>query len=285
MVFSIYFMKRKIRKGEKPMKKFFAFALAMILAAGVSACAGKPEATTQRTSSVSTKATQTTAETSATSESNNETTSSESSASVTELPAVAPADEVRVQRTFSVSEAPNGITLEVTVYGYSSETLGKDFYVKSNEFFRADVKVTNTSEKSFWQFLPTACRENGRANHNHEIAFSLSDGKGHALHSTDSFGKECPEMIDIWEIKAGESYEWRVTVAAGENTYGEGKGDLTVSDYPWLGIALYDRSIYENDMLDFSGNFSFSYSAKSETFSNELTVKLPVSLTVVYITK
>lgn len=34
------------------MKKFFAFALAMILAAGVSACAGKPEATTQRTSSV-----------------------------------------------------------------------------------------------------------------------------------------------------------------------------------------------------------------------------------------
>lgn len=67
MVFSIYFMKRKIRKGEKPMKKFFAFALAMILAAGVSACAGKPEATTQRTSSVSTKATQTTAETSATS--------------------------------------------------------------------------------------------------------------------------------------------------------------------------------------------------------------------------
>lgn len=45
------------------MKKFFAFALAMILAAGVSACAGKPEATTQRTSSVSTKATQTTAET------------------------------------------------------------------------------------------------------------------------------------------------------------------------------------------------------------------------------
>lgn len=92
-------------------------------------------------------------------------------------------------------------------------------------------------------------------------------------------------MIDIWEIKAGESYEWKVTVAAGENTYGEGKGDLTVSDYPWLGIALYDRSIYENDMLDFSGNFSFSYSAKSETSSNELTVKLPVSLTVVYITK
>ena len=83
------------------MKKFFAFALAMILAAGVSACAGKPEATTQRTSSVSAKATQTTAETSATSESQNETTFSESSASVTELPiveppAVAPADEVRV---------------------------------------------------------------------------------------------------------------------------------------------------------------------------------------------
>ena len=73
--------------------------------------------------------------------------------------------------------------------------------------------------------------------------------------------------------------------SAGENTYGEGKGDETVSDYPWLGIALYDRSIYENDMLDFSGNFSFSYSAKSETSSNELTVKLPVSLTVVYITK
>ena len=130
------------------MKKFFAFALALILAAGISACADKPEATTERTSSVSTNATQTTAETSATSESNNETTSSKSTTSVTEPPAVAPADEVRVQRTFSVSEAPNGITLEVTIYGYSSKTLGKDFYVKSNEFFRADVKVTNTSEKS-----------------------------------------------------------------------------------------------------------------------------------------
>lgn len=272
------------------MKKFLAFALALILAAGVSACAGKPETTTERTSSVSTKATETTVETSTTSESNNEATSSESSTSVTELPiveppAVAPADEVRGQQTFSVSETPDGITLEVTVYGYSSKTLGKDFYVKSNEFFRADVKVTNTSEKSFWQFLPTFCRENMSDKHNHEIEFSLSDGKGHELHSTDSFGKECPEMTDIWEIKAGESYEWRVTVAAGENTYGEGTGDLTVSGYPWLGIALYDRSIYENDMLDFSGDFSFSYSAKSETFSNEFTVKLPVSLTVVYITK
>lgn len=29
------------------MKKFFAFALALILAAGISACADKPEATTE----------------------------------------------------------------------------------------------------------------------------------------------------------------------------------------------------------------------------------------------
>lgn len=270
------------------MKSKFALILSTLLALCLfTSCASSQ---IESTSNTTISDTQTTAETSATSESQNETTSSESSASVTELPivkppVVAPADEVRVQRTFSVSETPDGITLEVTVYGYSSKTLGKDFYVKSNEFFYADVKVTNTSEKSFWQFLPTFCRENMNDKHNHEIEFSLSDGKGHALHSTDSFGKGCPEMIDIWEIKAGESYEWRVTVAAGENTYGEGKGDLTVSDYPWLGIALYDRSIYENDMLDFSGNFSFSYSAKSETSSNELTVKLPVSLTVVYITK
>ncbi len=270
------------------MKRKFALILSTLLALCLfTSCAPSQ---IESTSNTTISDTQTTAKTSATSESQNETTSQESTTSVAEPPiveppAVAPADEVSAQQTFSVSETPDGITLEVTVYGYSSKTLGKDFYVKSNEFFYADVKVTNTSGKSFWQFLPTFCRENMSDKHNHEIEFSLSDGKGHSLHSTDSFGKGCPERTDHWEIKAGESYEWRVTVAAGENTYGEGTGELTVSGYPWLGIALYDRSIYENDMLDFSGDFSFSYSAKNETFSNEFTVKLPVSLTVVYITK
>ena len=86
---------------------------------------------------------------------------------------VSPDDEARAVHTVS-AENKDGLKMEITVHGYRSESLNREFYVKSNEYFLVDVKVTNTSEKPLWQWLPTYCRNGGGIPHNHEIGFDIS---------------------------------------------------------------------------------------------------------------
>lgn len=257
------------------MKKTPILILSMILLLCMSvSCASSPD---DPTASVTTSQ--------ATGSSIETTSASTSATTVIEPPVVAPADEISETRVFT-SESPDGIKLEITVHGYSSEKLGRDFYIKSNEFSRVDVKVTNTSDSSFYQHLPTSCRE-GIYKHNHEIEFSFSDGNGHGLHSTDSYAKGCPATIDCWEIKSGESYTWELYIAAGETTELKDKIDLPDKDYSWIGIALYDRSVYTDGACDFSGAFSFAYDPvqKEASTKNDKSVSVPVTLTVIYITK
>lgn len=265
------------------MKKTPILILSMILLLCMSvSCASSPANPTDSTPSSVTTSQATGSNIETTSASTSATTSS---ATVIEPPVVAPADERSETRVFT-SESPDGIKLEIMVHGYSSEKLGRDFYIKSNEFSRVDVKVTNTSDSSFYQHLPTSCRE-GIYKHNHEIEFSFSDGNGHGLHSTDSYAKGCPAMIDCWEIKSGESYTWELYIAAGETTDLKDKIDLPDKDYSWIGIALYDRSVYTDGACDFSGAFSFAYDPvqKEASTKNDKSVSVPVTLTVIYITK
>ena len=125
---------------------------------------------------------------------------------------ISPSDEESAVYTVTQTDG-NGLKLEVTLHGYKSESLGKEFYVKNNEYFLADVKLTNESSTPVYQWLPTACREMSPA-HNHEIKFDIANGD-YKLNSS-SFGFACPERTDLWTVEPGASYEWQLKLAAGD---------------------------------------------------------------------
>ena len=192
----------------------------------------------------------------------------------------APADESRAEYTVSSSTA-DGLKMEITVHGYKSESLNKDFYVKNNEYFLVDVKVTNASEKPLWQWLPTDCR-NGADPHNHEIYFDISCGE-YALGSS-SFGFDCPTAIDIWKLEPGETYEWQLKLAAGEEKWEwDGAYDLPADGTGnCAGISLYDQAIYSDGVCAFSGDFSFDYGLSMED-SNDRSLSVPMEIDVVFV--
>ena len=125
---------------------------------------------------------------------------------------ISPEDEEAAVYT-AVQSSEDGLKLEVTLHGYKSESLGKAFYVKNNEYFLVDVKLTNESDTPVYQFLPTSCRDCTPA-HNHEISFDLASGESKL--NSSSFGFVCAEKTDLWTVKPGESYEWQLKLAAGE---------------------------------------------------------------------
>lgn len=212
-------------------------------------------------------------------ESTTQTSATEDSDTETEPPFVLPTDEMPVLRTI-VSENEDGLKMEITLHGYASESLGKTFYVKNNEYFLVDVQISNTSENSFYQCLPTWCRHSSEK-HNHEIFFDISDGKGNRLNSS-SFAFDCPETIDVWEIEPGQSYDWTLKLAAGSES--SENFDLPADGNSYMaGIQLYDSSIYENGICDFEGTISFLYALTdhgSET-QNDCNLSAAVSFEVV----
>ena len=191
---------------------------------------------------------------------------------------VVPSDEKTVTCHFLASNT-DGLTLEISVYGYRSTMIGKAFYLKSNEYFTVDVKIKNESSKSIYQFLPTYCRE-GDFPHNHEIGFDLSH-KGYALHSS-SCGFACAEMTEVWELKPGETCEWTLKLAAGE----ENAHDFDLpADGDFTGIKLYDESIYTDGSCTFSGAFFFEYRKTKEAEPNDHTVSVPLDLEIVFVSE
>jgi len=108
----------------------------------------------------------------------------------------------------------DGLFIEITAHGYKSQSQNRQFYVKNNEYFLVDVKITNESNVPLYQYLPTSCRDASPA-HNHEIGFEISS-KDHQLHSS-SFGLACTEKAEVWTVEPGQSYEWQLKLAAGSS--------------------------------------------------------------------
>ena len=212
-------------------------------------------------------------------ESTTQTSATEDSDTETEPPFVSPTDEMPVLRTI-VSENEDGLKMEITLHGYASESLGKTFYVKNNEYFLVDVQISNTSENSFYQCLPTWCRHFSEK-YNHEIFFDISDEKGNRLNSS-AFAFDCPETIDVWKIEPDQSYDWTLKLAAGSES--SENFDLPADGNSYTaGIQLYDSGIYENGICDFEGTISFLYALTdhgSET-QNDCNLSAAVSFEVV----
>ena len=192
-----------------------------------------------------------------------------------------PEDETEVLRTVSADNA-DGLRMEITVHGYQSESLNKDFYVKNNEYFLVDVKVTNTSENSLWQWLPTYCRTLMGTPHNHEIKFDLSHGK-YQLDSS-SHGFACPNLIDVWKLEPGVTYEWHLKLAAGEVKNGIDDYDLPFDGESYrAGIVLYEEDIYSEGSCTFAGAFSFDYKLSEEKGLNTTSLSVPMEIDVVFV--
>ena len=205
----------------------------------------------------------------------------ETTASTTDSTPATPEIPDEKNAVYQVVESnADGLHMVVTVHGYQSESLERDFYVKNNEYFLVEVKITNTGTEALYQWLPTFCRGSFPA-HNHEIGCELAHGDRKL--STSSFGFACTEMVEIWRLEPGETYEWTLKLAAGEVKSG-GDYDLPGDgDGYSAGIDLYGNDIYKDGVCTFAGEFSFDYKTSDQDHFNDRSLSVPLSVDVVYI--
>ena len=253
------------------MKKILSLCLILVMLLSITSCGGSEETTASDAGETTTDTTQTsvTTDTTQTTE-----TSGTQETVIPEDVFVSPDDEEKTTKTF-MTENDNGMKLEVIIHGYKSESLGKEFYVKNNEFIRIDAIITNDSEHIYKQFLPTYCH----GSHTHEIDVDIADQNGNKL-TVSTVYEACPEAIQIWEIAAnGAQYGFKTKYVAGKYVWGNTDGNqLDI-------FTLYDSSIYTDGVCAFSGTVSFDYypdEGDDETYKNTLTLKADVAFEVVY---
>lgn len=253
------------------MKKLLSLCLILIMLLSITSCGGSEETTAS-------DARETTTDTTKTSVTTDTTQTTETVLpNCTETPIdpffISPDDEEKTTKTF-MTENDDGMKMEVIVHGYKSESLGKEFYVKNNEFICIDAVITNDSENVYKQFLPTYCH----GSHTHEIDVDITDGNGHKLIVSDAY-QGCPEAIQIWEIAAGAQYGFKTKYVAGKYVWGNTDGNqLDI-------FTLYDSSIYTDGVCAFSGTVSFDYypdEGDAETYKNILMLTADIAFEVVY---
>ena len=191
-----------------------------------------------------------------------------------------PTDEKRAIHTVSAS-CTDGLTIEVTLHGYQAQSLSKAFYVKNDEYFAVDVKITNTSENPVYQYLPTNCRESNTP-HNHEIDVDLY--LDNYTLCTSSFGFACTETPNVWTLEPGKTYEWSLKLAAGEASDVQFDLPADGNEQP-TGIKLYEDALYDYGPLVFSGNIVFYYKKNNEPNRNDCSLLVPLSIEVIHITE
>ena len=186
----------------------------------------------------------------------------------------------------SVYTASNGgVSLTVTVDGFSNKDKGYDFYVKSNDYFIVHVKVENNSGKEIYKLNSSGIHSVLGAE-NVELQTYIADAKGNEL-TPRTAGMIYTDDLLLWSIPAGESYEWDLFLAAGyAGEYMPGKpADLTIEGYEADGIYLYDESIYSGGVCEFSGAtaFWYSYTDNGNSTVTDQKVTADVTIPVLYV--
>ena len=253
------------------MKKILSLCLILVMLISITSCCG-PEETTAPIPPEET--TTDTIQTSATTQITGTSSTRTQETVIPEDIFISPDDETKTTKTI-VTENDDGMKMEVIIQGYKSESSGKEFYVKNNEFICIDVVIINHSENIYKQFLPTCCH----GSHTHEIDMDITDGNGHRLTVSDVL-EGCPTAIQIWEIAAnGAQYGFKTKYVAGEYVWGNTEGDMLEA------FTLYDSSIYTDGVCDFAGTVSFDYylgEDGDETYKNTLTLTADVAFEIVY---
>ncbi len=190
-----------------------------------------------------------------------------------EVPAY-PADQTPARHTI-VHQSPDGVSMEITLIGYSSESLGERFYF-TDGIMRAEVKITNNSARTIYQTIPNYCHGKG---HNHEIGVALSDAQGKHLRNMDI--GVCQPMLQSWSLEVGESITFTLSYAAGD--YCEpNEADIKIEDagYP-AGIDLYEN--YTDGACEYTGSIAFEYGYAEMYNSVKNPESIPAEITVKFL--
>ncbi|MBQ8496451.1 MAG: hypothetical protein IJ489_03225 [Clostridia bacterium] len=181
-----------------------------------------------------------------------DTTESTENPPVTPAPVgfISPDDEIETTKTFFKEN--DDIRLEFTFYGYASESLGEEFYLKSNERIRASAKATNLSDGILYNHSSVDIYRIFRPDFRTENDIPLA---------CDNSWYWGTLAMKLQEIAPGESLGYNdLKLIAGEHVTDEEAVDIYLSDYYInQGYRLFDRELYRDDVLKFSGNVSFSY--------------------------
>ena len=190
-----------------------------------------------------------------------------------------PEGEVKVTKTITVVH-DLGVKMEIVIYGYKDESLGEEFYVKSNEAILTETTVTNTSDQPIYQYLPTWCRYENMG-HNHEVRFSLYNKDNMQLNPSKSY-EPCPNIYETWELLPHESETFTIELIAG-TVWRDGFSSENVPDISFF--TLYDESIYTDGFCEFLGTISFdNFMLDKEAEYNERSALFAdVSLKVMYV--
>lgn len=166
------------------------------------------------------------------------------------------------------TENEDGLSMEITFYGFSDKSRGLDFYVKSDDYFTLDVKIKNNSDKTYYHGKPHIFSDGFDP---YDLAVEMSDKNGNALDHS-SYEKMISYGYEVWDIVPGWEKSFKIKLAAGK--YDAAKYDdfdLAVDGNAMgghTGITLYKDEIYKDGLSDFSGIIKFSYAYEYEQLPN-----------------
>ncbi|MBQ2987908.1 MAG: hypothetical protein IJD59_02260 [Clostridia bacterium] len=190
----------------------------------------------------------------------------------------APSDE---QKAFYIITQGNraGVFLTISIAGYQSENIGKEFYVKSNEYFIVTVEVKNISASPIYRPVETDCSPDDPP-HTHSVSLNLSSDYQNLCSSVIGFDCGGERVAEI--LKSGETHTYQLKYAAGEVVAGGFDLPGDGNDYP-AGIKLYDTTFqpFAKGSCTFTGNLSFDY--KKDEKNNWVSFSVPLSLEVLYV--
>ena len=187
----------------------------------------------------------------------------------------APNDEEKTHLTYAATNA-NGLTLEVTLYGYHSDTIGKDLYFKYGEPISMKIRIKNDTDAPIYQYLPTQCHES-TPHHAHEVAIFLQTPHSNVFVNTvDLLELDCLTAVETWRLDSGEVYEMDVELVQ--------KPEHMIA-WDETHLILFDlddnrfHTVYESL---FSGKIAFIFGNDMNTFNEDI-LSLPIALNILHI--
>lgn len=203
-----------------------------------------------------------------------------------------PEDEERTTKTFTVKNEDD-IEMRVLFYGYKSETLGMDFYVKNGEAIETEIQIINRSQNTIYRYSSYACGGTvlGDEECGCEFRFQLQDDAGNLLVQDSSYCNSMLQAPTVLSVPSANSYrassfvQDNIYLIAGIMTFEEEEIDIPVRNplqqQEGVGFHLYGNRFYTDYINTFSGTIAFDYSYTGD-FPNDRTIECPVSLDVVY---
>ncbi len=250
---------------KKTLLKFLCLTLSAIL---LISCGNPAESSTTESTAVST--TETTTEPS-------QTTTSETTTAPT-LPTpeyfVSPEDEAQATKTFTATNK-DGIEVNLIVYGYASENLGMDFYVKSSEPILIVSKITNKSTSAIYQTTP----------HNDRNYFyftsDIADSQGNSLRKDPLYFNIFADAHSTASLEPSETRTQPIHLFAGRSYQTSDTQEILDTSYH-NEYYLYPESIYTDGICHFSGTIDLHYRYEKDSHPDTQSISCDIALDIVH---